>query len=89
MAAHLVHHDHHTFGAAFCRKRLNALINFLQHDFVKAFTVFAQSRVLQFLSEGLRYAFTNAFATRLIVNPKDSQACMIQNVDQAFVIIFA
>ena len=36
-----------------------------------ALTVFAQGGVLQLLGESLRYAFTDAFATRLIVNPKN------------------
>ena len=89
MAAHLVHHNHHTFTAAFCRKRLNTLLKFMQHDFIKTLAVFAQGGVFQFFCEGLRHAFTDAFATRLIVNPKDCKAGMIQNIDQAFVIVFS
>ena len=41
VAAHLVHHQHHTLGAALRRQGGNARVKALQHDLIKTFAAVA------------------------------------------------
>ena len=73
MAAHLVHHHHHTPRRARLVQGRNALVQVLQHDFVKTLTVSTQAWHLQRARQRLSDTGTQALAARLIVQPQHFQ----------------
>ena len=84
MAAHLVHHQHHAFGAAHGVERFDAGIQAIEHGGVGAFAFATQTGQLQRARVRIGHAVTNASATRLVVDPQDREAGALQHIEQVF-----
>ena len=86
VAAHLVHHHHHALGAALGGQGSNALLQALQHHFIKALTAIAQAGHFELAGFDRRNAVADAFAARLVVKPEYGQSGVLQDIQQALVI---
>ena len=89
MAAHLVHEDDHPPGATLCGQLGNALVQFVQHDGVVAFTSFTVGGLFELGSAHLGNSGTDPLAARLVVDPQHRQSGMLQHVHQGLVVAFS